>query len=135
MENEILFKAAILQKQSEEINEHLNYLGSQLSELEELSGNISKISLSKDNESISSLGKGIFVKSVLSPENLFVNVGAGVIVKKSPEETVNAISSQIKNIHEARTHLMQQLELCNHALQSAIVELENQKKSADDRSN
>jgi prefoldin alpha subunit len=122
---ELTFKASLIERHIQDLSEKMEYVSQQLSELEEFSGNMKFIKNSKGKNLFAPLGRGIYVKSSSQDDDLFVNVGAGVIVKKTPEETSKIIENQIKSFHEAKTSLMEQLEIYKNLMNQTLVQLEN----------
>lgn len=60
-------------------------------------------------ESLMPVGIGVYMKALVpSVKKLLVNVGAGVIVEKSREDTVNYIESRIKEFETALSQLYSQ---------------------------
>lgn len=120
----LIVQATILQQQSEETEQNLSFINEQLSELQEFSKQIKFLSESRNNEIFSSIGRGVYAKSSLSDNNLFVNAGSGVLVKKTREETKNIIDSQIEKLNEARIQLMSQMEMFNLQLHEMVEKIE-----------
>ena len=110
MENEVFEEASHLQHHIEQITENLKYLESQIQELEDFLSNIDFFNKSQEKEMFSSLGKGVHVKSELKSKDLYIEVGAGVVVKKNSQEAKKIIESQIKKLKEARLELLSHLE-------------------------
>jgi len=125
---ELMLRASLLERQSQEIQSTLEFIDKQLLELEEFGSDLESFSKSSEKQMISSLGKGIYVKSSLENKDLYVNVGAGVIVKKSPEDAERIVEGQVKKLKEARVQLSAQLEANNQALVNLISEVEKIKK-------
>ena len=88
---------------------------------------------SKENSIISSLGKGLYVKASLEEKNIFVEVGSGVLVKKTPEAAKKIIENQIKRLSEAKLKLLEKFELCYKNLNDLLVEFK-EKKGANQHS-
>ena len=122
----MIFKAQFLQKQASELEENLSYIDKEIGELQRLDENLDFLSKTKETSSISSLGKGIHVKTNLDNKDLFVEVGSGVVVKKKPEKARIIIQNQIKKLVEARLHLLGQLEIYHKTLESIMHDLEKQ---------
>jgi prefoldin alpha subunit len=122
---ELMMKASIFERQAQEIGAKIEYVSEQISELEELNKNLGSIQGSDKKEMFSSLARGIYMKSSLTDKDLFVNVGSGVIVKKSVKETKEIIEAQLQNFHELKSRLMAEIELYDNLLQKTIAELQN----------
>ena len=122
---ELMMKASIFERQAQEIGEKVEYISQQISELEELNKNLGSLPSFEKKEMFSSLARGIYMKSSLVDNKLFVNSGSGVIVKKSVQETKEIIESQLLNFHELKARLMAEMELYDSLLQKTMSELQN----------
>ena len=128
MDQEAMLKAALFERQSQEIQEKLELVTRQIYELEQFKKNLKDFSESKEKEMLSSVGIGIYVKTSLEEKDLFVDVGAGVIVRKTPEETVKVIEDQISKLNEARIALTAQMDSFNAELQNLLEKIEKSKE-------
>jgi|SRR3989344_3726160 len=129
MNQEILIQASILQRQSQELEEHLGLIEKQLEDLSEFKENVIDFSKSDNTESISTMGRGVHLKTKIISKELLVEVGAGVVLKKTPEEVSLTIEEQLEKLGEARMHILGQLEICNTQLQHIISDLESEKEN------
>lgn len=127
-EQEMMMKASVLENYDREISEKIEYLSQHLAELEEFLKDIDFLSKSNEKKIFSSIGKGIYLKSSIENDNLFVNVGAGVIVKKTPQEAKEIIETQVRQFHDAKTSLLAQKEVYTAMLSSLLSEMQNSKK-------
>ena len=125
---ELMFKASLIERHLQDLAEKIDYVSQQLAELEEFDKNLKFLKNVKGKDVFSSVGKGVYSRSSCTDDSLFVNVGAGVIVKKTPEETSEIIKSQIKNFHEAKNTLMTQLEVYNGIMRQTINALSKMKE-------
>jgi prefoldin alpha subunit len=78
-------------------------------------------------ESLMPVGIGVYMKALVPPvKKLLVNVGAGVIVEKSREDTVNYIESRIKEFETALSQLYsqkQQIEMRMEQIQKQVNQM------------
>jgi prefoldin alpha subunit len=78
-------------------------------------------------ESLMPVGIGVYMKALVPPvKKLLVNVGAGVIVEKSREDTVNYIESRIKEFETALSQLYsqkQQIEMRMEQIQKQVSQM------------
>lgn len=130
MNEELLYQATVLQQESEKIQEHLDAIEKQLSELSQLSGYLSHLNTTEEKEIIASLGKGIHIKANLAEKKLFVEVGSGIVVRKTPEQTIEVIGSQLKKLREFKAHLSGQKDICSRALNEAMTEIRKEGNKA-----
>jgi prefoldin alpha subunit len=72
---------------------------------------IQELSITNHEESLVPIGIGIYLKvAVPQVRNLFVNVGSGVTIEKSKENTKNYVESKIKEFELALQQLQSQKE-------------------------
>lgn len=121
----MLMQASMLERRAHEIEENIEYIDSQIFELESFKNSIESFSNSEEKKILSSLGKGVFIDSRIESKDLFVDVGANIIVKKTPQETIKIIDSQISRITEARLGLLSSLDSCRNQLNNIISQIEN----------
>ena len=118
-----MFRAQFLQKQAEEIEQSLEVVDREINDLQNLDTSLDFLIKSNEKSTISTIGKGLHIKTQLESKELFVEVGAGVVVKKSPEEARKVIQNQIKKLAEARIHMMNKLAIYNQTLESVVEEI------------
>ena len=128
MEQKEIIKAQQLEGRIKELHENLEFIDSQVLELEQFSNSISEFGKSKSKEIIASLGKGVHIPAEITSKSLFVEVGSGVVVKKSPEETLEVVSSQLTRIKEARLNLLSEIDSTRTEFFSIIEGLESSQK-------
>ena len=120
----------MLKQQSEEAENQFDFVNRQINELEQFSKGLKELEKEKEQEILAPLGRGIYTKAKKNiNEKLFVEVGAGVVVRKSPEETREIIEGQLKKFDEARIQLITQLEVFRHEFGNLLKEVERIKKN------
>jgi prefoldin alpha subunit len=124
---ELLFRASMIERQMQELQQNINFLESEINELNLFHKNISSFKNLNKTESFSSLGKGIHVKTTLSSKDLFVEVGSGVLVKKTAEETQEIIENQLKKMNETKNHFLQRFQDNHQELAKIVEEIESKK--------
>lgn len=90
----------LLSQQIQQSQQQMQLMSQQINELKNLSKNIYEISKTKENsEMYTNLGVGVHVKSQIKEvKKLLVNVGAGIFVQKTPEDTVEIVNKQTKEL-------------------------------------
>ncbi len=129
MDQETLMRASFMERQAQEIEQHLQFIEAQLTELENIKSAIRNLNSSKQKSTISTLANGIYLKTSLEDKNLLVDVGSGVVIKKSPEETIKIIENQIEKLQQAHLQLSAQRESFHNQLQSLIEKIEKEKNN------
>lgn len=123
--DEIIWKASLLEKQIHEFEEKLTFLDRQILDLEKFSEQLNYMNKEDSKEILSSLGRGVYLKANAESRDLLVEVGAGIIVKKTPEQVMQVLEDQIKKFKEARIHLSGQLEIYHKNLEETLSEMES----------
>jgi prefoldin alpha subunit len=121
-EQELIMQASLLEKNSQETAQQIEYFEKEILELDFMHKNLSSLDKGKGKESFSALEKGLYVKSQLQDDKFLVHVGANILVKKSISDTKKIIEEQIKKLSQARAYLLERLELYNKGLHDIMEE-------------
>ncbi|MEK6855972.1 MAG: prefoldin subunit alpha [Nanoarchaeota archaeon] len=127
MNQELLKEAAGLHQEVERLEQHVGLMENEIVEMDKFHGALSSIGSPSEKNVLAPLGKGIFASAKIDSNELFVEVGAGIIVKKNPEEVKEIVESRIESLQKSKTLISQQIELKFSALQEIIQELEKQR--------
>ena len=119
---EILFKLSLIEQRSQEIKQQIEAVDNQVSELESMKSCFKNIENSKNKEMLANLGRGVFIKTKIDDEKLFVNVGSKIVVRKTPEEACKIIDKQIKEMNELKDEFVHNLEHLNSELSELVDE-------------
>lgn len=94
---------------------------------------IQSITGESEVESLVPVGIGVYIRASLPPvKKLLVNVGAGVTIEKSREDTINYVESRIKEFEIALGQLAnqkQQLEMRMEQIQGQVNQMLQQTRS------
>lgn len=106
MNEALLEKARLLHQESEALEERKSFVEQQIEELTVFTRDLATLN-DAPSEMLASLGKGVFVKGMMQGGEFFVDVGAGVIVKKSLPEVRDIIQGQLEGLEQIRktTHV------------------------------
>jgi prefoldin alpha subunit len=121
---EQVFKAAMLQQQTQEMQQNLEIIENQISELEDFQSSLGNFQ--KDQEILASLGKGVHLPSKITSDKLFVEVGSGVVIRKTPEETKSVIASQLSRLEDVKLQIDAQIETNARELQNLMNSIQGQ---------
>lgn len=128
MDQNLIIQAAQLQRQHEELSQHLEIVARQIEELETFNKQLNNLKNAKGREILASIGKGVRAKTQILDDKLFVEVGSGVIVKKTPEQTQEVIQEQIKKLIKFKIQLTANLEQYQAVFQQIVQQLEESEK-------
>lgn len=126
MDEHLFHEASQLENYLSNLEQNHEFLTNQIIELEQFSKNLQFLSKTSEKEMLSSLGKGVYLPAQITSKNLLVEVGAGVVIQKSPEELQKVIESQLKKLTESKIQLGAQLESYTEQLRKIMHELELQ---------
>lgn len=100
-------QAMMMQQQMQQIEQHLESLNLQIEELTLLSENIKSLKEdNKEREAFMPLSGGIYLPGIIPKmDKILVNVGSGVMLKKTIPETEVIIKNQINQLKEAKVRL------------------------------
>lgn len=127
---EIMMKANFLQKEAQELEQKQELVERQLIEFAQFKESLEVFSKNKNKEIIASLGKGVHVKATLDEQNnneLFVEVGSGIVLKKSVNDVIKVVEEQSKRIKEAQIQIKTRLDIYNSALHELVKQVEKMK--------
>jgi prefoldin alpha subunit len=114
-----------------QLQQQTSNLNAQINELQELEAALTEINLAtKKNPMFASLGSGIFLESELKDNNeVLVNVGQNIIVKKSVPEAKKLIKDQVEQLKLVEKQLESELNnylALGRALEEELSSLEKQ---------
>ncbi|MFC1774897.1 prefoldin subunit alpha [Nanoarchaeota archaeon] len=106
-----LVQLQMLHGNIKQVKENMDLLEKQVSELSAVVESLKEFnSLKEGNEILVQLAGGIFTTAKLvDPQNLKVNVGSGVVVEKSVDDTKGIIESQVADLQKVQLDLHAQL--------------------------
>ena len=129
MNQEQLLRASMMEQQAQALGERLQQVEQELRELVKLREALEGLMLSKEKRVLASLGKGVSFAADRVEEELFVEVGAGVVIKKKPEEVMEVIESQIERLSQAQEVISSRFDELMKILQTSFRHIEEQQKS------
>lgn len=109
---EKLLELQFLDNQIKQIEEQISKIEEQIFEVDSLIESIAEIKVTdKGQEILVPMANGIFIKAkVEDAKNLKVNVGAGVVVEKTADETITMLKEQTKSMEEYKNEIFMQLQ-------------------------
>ena len=109
-QQELIFKLSIFEQQIRQLQQQINAVDEGIMELETLDFGMDELKNSNGKEILAPVGRGIFIKAKVESEDLTVDVGQRIFVKKSVSETQETIKKQVERLKEAREELDRNLE-------------------------
>lgn len=119
----------VLNERLKEYHQNLVSLEQGVNELKNLKEGIDSLKDAKvDEEIFVSLGQGIFVKAILKDEDLLMNVGEDVLVKKTKKGANSIIDNQIREMGSIIENLKKEIQSDVKKLESLKEEIEKDNK-------
>jgi len=125
MNQELMFELEGLNRQSKDNEERLKIVEQQILELKSFENNLGELENNKNKEVLASLGKGVFIKADLKEEDLFVEVGSGILVKKSLGDSKKIAEQQTKKLLEMKNQLLSENESISEKMKTALEKIEH----------
>ena len=110
MEQQQIMQMQMLQQEAEDLNQQLQLIEQNLSEIEALKLSLEEIDKTEDNEILANIGKKLFLPVEIKDNNLFVEIGKGNYVKKTVPETIQVIEEQTKKLIAGKQDVVERLE-------------------------
>jgi prefoldin alpha subunit len=127
MNQQVMMQAQALDNRMKELQQNIEFIDSQVLELDTFKTDISKFSKFNGSEIISSIGKGIHVPSHIKGTELLVEVGSGIVLKKTPEQAVDIVESQLSRIKTARLNILSEIDKTQTEFQSILLKLQQER--------
>lgn len=107
--NEMMQQARVLEVHLNEIISREAAVGRLLQEAKLASSAVQEVQAETEVDSYVPVGVGVHMKVSIPPvKKLLINIGAGVAVEKSREDTINYVESRLKEFEIALKQLMEQ---------------------------
>lgn len=110
----------VLTEQQKLFGEQLVLIGQGMEDSLVTESVIKELKNKKGTEIMASLGKECYVRAEIKDNNVLVDLGAGVLAKKSAEEALGILESRRNELEKNRKELMERLE----KISSQIAKLE-----------
>lgn len=126
MANEdIIIKLNFLEQKAEERRQQIENVDGQILDMLSLRQSLEKLGKGTEKEILSSLGKGVFLKTKVDDDKVFVNVGSKILVQKSFHEAEEIIEKQIAELEKIKQELLKSVEEINSNLYKLLEEAQS----------
>ncbi len=129
-QQELMFKLSIFEQQIKAVQEQLQAVEQAIVEANSLKFGLEDLKQGKEKEVLAGIGKGIFIKTKITQEDLIVDVGGKNFVKKTVKETQELIGEQIKKLEDIRKDLEDRLEEINEELTKTFISAQEKGKKS-----
>lgn len=126
---DLIFTISELENNLNAQKQSLNFVDEQINDLGNLEAKILAVDINKEGPLLSSLGNGVFAEFDLRSKNLFVQVGSGIVIRKTPKDTLKTVREQLERLRTVRQQLLSSIDVLNSQLYSIIGEIENSRSA------
>lgn len=109
-----------LGQEAEKLEQQIQLMEQQMQELLAVRSSLENIKDKGKLEILSHLGKGIFIKTEIKDEELFVNIGREVIVKKKPAEAIKIINLELNKLSLGKENFILKIQELQEEMQKII---------------
>jgi prefoldin alpha subunit len=127
-EQDNFMQLQMLDSHYRETAQQIEIVEQELEGLSEFLHSLEHLSKSNEKKMLSPLGRGIFMPADRRSEKLFVDVGAGVFVRKSVSDTLLVVKEQLSRLNEIHTQLKTQESFYASQLQALMEQAEKAKE-------
>jgi|WetSurMetagenome_2_1015567.scaffolds.fasta_scaffold211592_3 prefoldin alpha subunit len=125
----LLQKAMQMRQESEELEKQIEFVSQQITDMEQFRKNLDFIKKNKNEKILAPLGRGVFFEGEMKKQGkLLVEIGAGVFIKKSYDDTADIIETQIKKFKEFKLQLETRLQEYVAEFYEMLQEVQEMKK-------
>ena len=128
---ELIIKLNMLEQHADEKRQQIIEIDRQLEDMTQLNMSLGKLENSKGKESLSALGRGVFLNTLVNDDKVFVNVGSKTLVRKTFHEAMEIINGQIAELEEMKAELLKGVEDINVKLYGLLEEAQKIEESEE----
>lgn len=126
MNQEQIIHIQMLEHEINHLNQQLEIIDQNLSELQELKASLDELSKNETKSILADLGKKIYIPVSIEEKSLFVEVGNKNFVKKNIPETKEVIEDQEKKIIAGKTDILHKLEHLKEEINNLMIEIQKE---------
>jgi len=120
-EQELMMKLQMFEQQIRQLQEQMQAVENGIAELSSLHLGLEDMKGAGGKEILAPVGRGMFIKTKLLSEELFVDIGEKNFVKKTIPGSQKIIASQVKKLEELKKELANNLEKINAELTNTFM--------------
>ena len=126
MKQEQIIQIQMFEQESQQLNQQLQLIEQNKSEMQELGLSLDEIEKKENNEILANIGKGIYLPVEIKDKKLIVEVGNKTFIKKSIPQTKEIIKEQLERLAIGKSQISERLEVLQ-------IEIEELMKKVDEK--
>jgi prefoldin alpha subunit len=131
-QQEYFIKMQMLGQEAEKIEQQIQTIDQQISELASVRESLQALESGKQKEILANLGKGIFIKTELKGKELLVNVGKEIIVEKSINDTLKVIEDQTTKLITGKEGFISRIQELQENMQTLLMQAQKENPSGSE---
>lgn len=131
MNQEQIMQIQIMEQESNQLNQHLQLVEENLSEMQELKLSLEELEKINNKDILANLGKKIYLPVEIKEKKLIVDVGNKNFVKKTIPETKNIIEDQIKKLLDGKEKITEELEKLQERVNKLMLEIQKSQEEKE----
>jgi len=128
---EIILRLGMFEQQLQQLQQQLQSVEREITELKSLHLGLEEIPNSKDKEVLARISSGIYAKAKIISDELIVNIGENSFVKKNIPETKKIIEEQVEKLKIIEGQIEEGIELTNNEFLRMIQEYQDKQKGKE----
>ena len=132
-ETELNQKFMGYEREIRNLQDQLNAVERAILDMASINEGIEDLKGKEEKEILAPVGRGIFAKTKLLSEILTVEVGEGVFVEKSIEDTKKLIEKQKEKMLNAQKEIESQLDKVNHEVTETMRDFQESQKALSEK--
>lgn len=123
-----LVELNLLQNELAQLEQQMQFIDKYVQDIQNLEKSLEELKTAKkDHELFSPLGQEVFIRTkIVNPNELLVNVGEKILVKKTINETKEIVGEKTKKAQEIKNQIATQMELILNELNRLEHELNHE---------
>lgn len=126
MKQEQIIQFQLLEQEANQLNQQLQLIEQNISEIQELKSSLNEIEKKETNEILVNIGKKIYIPVEIKDKKLIVEVGNKKFVKKAIPETKELIEEQINRLGSARMQIAEKLDMLQGEAETLMKMMEKE---------
>jgi len=129
MQQKDMMRINMLGQEAEKLEQQIQAIEQQANELNLIRQSIEELKTKKEKDILTNLGKGIFIQTEVKSSDLLINIGSEILVKKTPEQAVEIITNQLRQLSEGKISLTERVAELQENMQQLFLELQKKENS------
>ncbi len=127
-QQQVMLEIQLLHQRAKQVEAQIEAISKQVSEMHDIILSLEEIDKSPEKEALLPVGRGIFLKSKIgNSKNVLLNIGSGIVVEKSIEETKELVKKQVEKLEEMKKRHSSEISSLSGRIELLISEIQNNK--------